>query len=41
MAIKKNFLVLAIIVGIIGVSIGGYTIFESINNMISITNNLP
>ena len=41
MAIKKNFLVLAIIVGIIGISLGGYTIFESINNMISVTNSLP
>ncbi len=31
---KKNFLVLAIIVGIIGVSLGGYTIFLTINDMI-------
>ena len=34
MAAKKKFLVLAIIVGIIGVSLGGYTIFLSISNMI-------
>jgi len=34
MVAKKKFLVLAIIVGIIGVSLGGYTIFLSISNMI-------
>ena len=34
MATKKKFLVLAIIVGIVGVSLGGYTIFLSISNMI-------
>ena len=34
MAAKKKFLVLAIIVGMIGVSLGGYTIFLSISNMI-------
>ena len=34
MAKKKKFLVLAIIVGIIGVSLGGYTIFLSISDMI-------
>ena len=34
MATKKKFLVLAIIVGIVGVSLGGYTIFLSISDMI-------
>ena len=34
MVAKKKFLVLAIIVGMIGVSLGGYTIFLSISNMI-------
>ena len=34
MAAKKKFLVLAIIVGIIGVLLGGYTIFLSISDMI-------
>ena len=34
MITKKKFLILAIIVGIIGVSIGGYTIFLSISDMI-------
>ena len=34
MATKKKFLVLAIIVGIVGVSLGGYTIFLSISNVI-------
>ena len=34
MAAKKKFLVLAITVGIIGVLLGGYTIFLSISNMI-------
>ncbi len=34
MATKKKFLVLAIIVGIVGVSLGGYTIFLSISNLI-------
>ena len=34
MAAKKKFLVLAIIVGIVGVSLGGYTIFLSISNLI-------
>ena len=34
MATKKKFLVLAIIVGIVGVSLGGYTIFLSITDMI-------
>ena len=34
MAAKKKFLILAIIVGAIGVSLGGYTIFLSISNMI-------
>ena len=34
MITKKKFLILAIIVGIIGVSIGGYTIFLSISGMI-------
>ena len=34
MATKKKFLILAIIVGIIGVSLGGYTIFLSIIDMI-------
>ena len=34
MAKKKKFLVLAIIVGVIGVSLGGYTIFLSISDMI-------
>ena len=33
MATKKKFLVLAIIVGIIGVSLGGYTIFLTINEI--------
>jgi len=31
---KKNFLILAIIVGIIGISLGGYTIFSAINDII-------
>ena len=34
MTTKKKFLILAIIVGTIGVSLGGYTIFLSISNMI-------
>ena len=34
MATKKKFLVLAIIVGVIGISLGGYTIFLSISDMI-------
>ena len=34
MATKKKFLVLAIIVGIIGISLGSYTIFLSISDMI-------
>ena len=34
MATKKKLLVLAIIVGIVGVSLGGYTIFLSISNVI-------
>ena len=34
MATKKKFLVLAIIVGIVGVSLGGYTIFLTISNLI-------
>ena len=34
MATKKKFLVLAMIVGIIGISLGGYTIFLSISDMI-------
>ena len=34
MTTKKKFLILAIIVGIIGVSLGGYTIFLSIADMI-------
>jgi len=31
---KKNFLLLAITVGFIGVALGGYTMFLSINNII-------
>jgi len=34
MAIKKNFLVLAIAVGFIGLVLGSYTMFISINNII-------
>jgi len=34
MATKKNFLVLAIIVGFIGLVLGSYTMFISINNII-------
>ena len=34
MATKKNFLILAIIVGVVGVSLGGYTIFLSIVDMV-------
>jgi len=34
MATKKNFLVLAIVVGIIGLVLGSYTMFISINNII-------
>ena len=32
--IKKNFLILAIIVGFIGLALGGYTMFLSINDII-------
>jgi len=34
MVIKKNFLILAIIVGFIGVALGGYTMFLSISDII-------
>ena len=34
MAVKKNFLVLAIAVGFIGLVLGSYTMFISINNII-------
>ena len=34
MVIKKNFLILAIIVGFIGVALGSYTMFLSINDII-------
>ena len=34
MVIKKNFLILAIIVGFIGVTLGGYTMFLSISDII-------
>jgi len=34
MASKKNFLVLAIVVGFIGLVLGSYTMFISINNII-------
>jgi hypothetical protein len=31
---KKNFLLLAIVVGFIGLALGGYTMFLSINDII-------
>ena len=34
MVIKKNFLLLAIAVGFVGLALGSYTIFLSINNII-------
>jgi len=34
MAAKKNFLVLAIVVGFVGLVLGSYTMFISINNII-------
>ena len=34
MAAKKNFLILAIVVGFIGLVLGSYTMFTSINNII-------
>jgi len=34
MATKKNFLVLAVAVGFIGLVLGSYTMFISINNII-------
>jgi len=34
MVAKKNFLVLAIVVGFIGLILGSYTMFISINNII-------
>jgi len=34
MATKKNFLVLAVVVGFIGLVLGSYTMFISINNII-------
>ena len=34
MVIKKNFLLLAIAVGFVGLALGGYTMFLSINNII-------
>jgi len=34
MATKKNFLILAIVVGFIGLVLGSYTMFISINNII-------
>ena len=34
MVAKKNFLVLAIVVGFIGLVLGSYTMFISINNII-------
>jgi len=34
MATKKKFLILAIVVGFIGLALGSYTMFISINNII-------
>jgi len=34
MATKKKFLILAILVGFIGLALGSYTMFISINNII-------
>jgi hypothetical protein len=34
MAAKKKFLILAMAVGFVGLALGSYTIFLSINNMI-------
>jgi hypothetical protein len=34
MATKKRFLILAIVVGFVGLVLGSYTIFISINNII-------
>jgi len=34
MVAKKNFLILAMVVGFVGLALGGYTIFLSINNII-------
>jgi hypothetical protein len=34
MATKKKFLILAIVVGFVGLVLGSYTIFISINNII-------
>jgi len=35
MVAKKNFLILAIVVGFAGLALGGYTMFLSINNIIN------
>jgi hypothetical protein len=35
MVTKKNFLILAIVVGFAGLALGGYTMFLSINNIIN------
>jgi len=34
MPMKKNFLLLAIIVGVVGIIIGGFSIFSTINNIL-------
>jgi len=34
MVAKKNFLILTMAVGFVGLALGGYTIFLSINNII-------